>query len=178
MYGKNNIHTLRFSYDDFYTILHWIVDIYGVLRLAQVLFTLNYIEDIVTELGGTDNINIRFESSLLSIIQNMQIVGFQYISCEEADDTFGLNVKGKYNSDVESSLAHASQCLDKLSCALYDDDYVRDKFNKVKVCIVDDNHNVLASATIPISIALKKVYDKITLDEYINKMEFYIKKDV
>lgn len=174
-YGRGNIQTLAISYDNFYEILDWTQDICSVIRLGQVLTHLNYIEEIISELGGTENMNIRFESSLLHIIHNMQIVGFEFVSNEELGDIFSLNVKGKVNHDVKSSLIHASQCLDQLSCAIYDDKFVRDNFKKTKICIVDDDRNTLASATISIQIALKKVKGELTLDEYLNKIEFDIK---
>jgi hypothetical protein len=174
-YGRNNIQTLTISYDNFYKILDWIQDICRVIRLGQVLTHLSCIEEIVSELGGTEDINIRFESSLLHIIHNMQIVGFKFVSTEDLGDTFSLNVKGKINHDVKSSLIHASQCLDQLSCAIYDDKFVRDNFQKTKICIVDDGRNTLASATISIQNALKKAKGELTLDEYLNNMEFDIK---
>lgn len=174
-YGRNNMQSLVLSYDDFYKIVHWTQDIYRVIRFGQVLTYLNYIQEIVTELGGTENMNIRFESSLLHIIHNMQIVGFEFVSNEEESETFCLNVKGKINHEVKSSLIHASQCLDQLSCAIYDDKFVRDNFKKAKVSIVDDNRNTLASATISIEVALKKVNGELTLKEYLSKMEFDLK---
>ncbi|MNW32565.1 hypothetical protein D3C74_95100 [compost metagenome] len=174
-YGRNNIQMLAISYDNFYKILEWTQDIYRVIRLGQVFTYLNYMEEIVSELGGTENIHIRYESSLLHIIHNMQTVGFEYVSNEEQGDTFILNVKGKMNHDVKSSLIHASQCLDQLSCAIYDDKFVRDNFKKTKIRIVDDDLNTLASATISIEIALKKAMGELTLDEYLNRMEFNIK---
>jgi len=174
-YGRNNIQTLTLTYDDFYRILHWTQDIYGVIRFGQVLTDLNYIEEIVAELGGTENMSIRFESSLLHIIHNMQIVGFEFVSNEEQDEIFCLNVKGKVGHDVKSSLIHASQCLDQLSCAIYDDKFVKDNFKKTKVSIVDNNRNTLASATISIEVAVNKAKGKMTLDEYLSKMDFDIK---
>ena len=174
-YGRSNIQTLTISYENFYKILHWTQDIYRVIRLGQVLTDLNYIEEIVAELGGTENMNIRFESSLLHIIHNMQIVGFEFVSNEDQSETFCLNVKGKIDHDVKSSLIHASQCLDQLSCAIYNDKFVRDNFHKTKISIVDDNRNTLASATISIELALMKAKGEMTLDEYLSKMEFDIK---
>lgn len=174
-YGRNSIQTLTLSYNNFYKIVHWTQDIYRVIRFGQVLTDLNYIKEIVAELGGTENMNIRFESSLLHIIHNMQIVGFEFVANEEQGEIFCLSVKGKIDHDVKSSLIHASQCLDQLSCAIYDDKFVKDNFKKTKISIVDDNRNTLASATISIEIAVNKAKGKLTLDEYLNKMEFDIK---
>lgn len=174
-YGRNTIQTLTLTYDDFYKIVHWTQDIYRVIRFGQVLTYLNYIDEIVIELGGTENIHIRFESSLLHIIHNMQIVGFEFVSNEEQFDVFCLNVKGKIGHDIKSSLIHASQFLDQLSCAIYDDKFVKDNFSKAKVSIVDENRNILASATISIEVALNKSKGKMTLDEYLSKMDFDIK---
>ncbi len=177
-YGRSNIQTLTISIEDFYKIVYWTQDIYRVIRLAQVLTDLNYIEEIVAELGGTENINVRFESSLLHIVHNMQIVGFEFVSTEELSDTFSLNMKGKKNHNIKSSLIHASQCLDQLSCAIYDDKFVRDNFKNTQINIVDDELNKVGSAIIPIEIALKKAKNEISLDEYIGSMNFEIKNSI
>jgi hypothetical protein len=105
----------------------------------------------------------------------MQIVGFEFVSTEEQMDTFCLNVKGKNGHDVKSSLIHASQCLDQLSCAIYDDKFVKDNFQKTKISIVDGHNNKLGSATISIETALKKAKSEIDLNEYLDNMKFEIK---
>ena len=173
-YGRANIQSISMTIEEFYKITHWTQDIYRTIRLAQVFTDLNYIEEIVTELGGTENLNVRFESALLHIIHNMQIVGFEFVSTEELSDTFCLNVKGKVNHDLKSSLIHASQCLDQLSCAVYDDEFTKDNFENTRISILDDESNKLASAIIPIDIALKKAKSEISLDEYLDKMKFEI----
>lgn len=174
-YGRGNIQSRTISYEEFYKVVHWTQDIYRVIRLGQVFTDLNYIKEIVNEIGGTDNMNIRFESSLLHIIHNMQIVGFEFVSNEEQYEVFCLNVKGKLNHDVKSSLIHASQCLDQLSCAIYDDKFVRDNFKKTRISIVNDSREILASATISIETALKKAKGELTLDEYLWQMHFDLK---
>lgn len=174
-YGKTNIQTLTISIAEFYKILYWTQDIYRVIRLAQVLTELNYIEEIVAELGGTENIDIRFESSLLHVIHNMQIVGFEFDSTEDQSDTFCLNVRGKINHDIKSSLIHASQCLDQLSFAIHDDKFVRDNYKNTRISIVDENRNKLGSATIAIKTALQKANREINLHEYLDNMKFEIK---
>jgi len=171
-FGKDNSQSKTILYNEFYNIISWIQDIYYALRLSQVFTVLNYTQEIVKELGGTEKIKVRFESALIHIVHNMQIVGFEFVSTEELTDTFCLNVKGKVNSDLQSSLIHASQCLDKLSCAVYDDEFTRDNFKKTRVSIMKDRSIKLASATIPIEIALKKAESKISLEEYLENMEF------
>ena len=171
-YGRNNIHSKSILIEEFYKITHWTQDIYRSIRLGQVFTNLNYIEEIVTELGGIENLNVRFESALLQITHNMQIVGFEFVSIEELSETFCLNVKGKLNHDLKSSLIHASQCLDQLSCAVYDDEFTKENFKNSRISILDDNLNILGSATVPIDIALKKVKNEISLEEYLDHMKF------
>ncbi len=173
-YGRNTIQSVTLSYDDFYKIVHWTQDIYRVIRFGQVLTELSYIEEIVAELGGTENVNIRFESSLLHIVHNMQIVGFEFVSNEEEGEIFCLNVKGKIDHDAKSSLMHASQYLDQLSCAIYDDKFVKDNFKKTRINIVDDNRKTLASATTSIEDAVNWAKGEMTLEEYLSKMKFDI----
>lgn len=171
-YGRGTIQTLKISYKNFYKIVQWTQDIYNVIRLGQVLTDLNYIKEIVTELGGTNNIKIRFESSLLHLIHNVQIVGFKFVSTEEVNGSFCLNLKGKANHDLKSSLIHASQFLDQLSRSIYNDEFVREKFQITKVNLVGDEMKSLASASVSIEIALKRAEGKITLNEYLKNVDF------
>jgi hypothetical protein len=173
-YGRDNVETLTISYDDFYKIVQWTHEIYRVLRLSQVLIEINYIKEIVAELGEIDNFRIRFESQLLHIIHSLQIVGFKFLSTEVYADTFCINVNGKINHEVQSSLIHASQFLDKISHAIYNDMFVRDIFLKTEIRILDGDQNKLASAMISINIAIKKVRSEIDLEEYLNNMIFEI----
>lgn len=171
-YGRGTIQTRTISYADFYKIVYWTQDIYRVIRLGQVITDLNYIKEIIAELGGTENIKVRFESSLLHLIHNVQIVGFKFVSTEELNGVFCLNLKIKLNHDLKSSLIHASQFLDRLSCAIYDDEFVRDKFQQTKVCLVNDEMKILASASVSIEIALNRAEGKIRLDEYLRNVDF------
>lgn len=171
-YGRGTIQTHTILFDDFYKIIYWTQDIYRIIRLGQVLTDLNYIKEIVAELGGTGNIKVRFESSLLHLIHNVQIVGFKFVSTEDLNGVFCLNLKSKQNHDLKSSLIHASQFLDQLSCAIFDDEFVRDKFQQTKVSLVDDEMKSLASASVSIEIALKRTESKITLDEYLKNVDF------
>ena len=174
VYGKSNNHFKNISYGDFYKIIAWTQDIYRSIRLSQVLISLNLIKEILPRLEGKEELKIRFESKLLHIVHNMQIVGFKFISTDKTNSTFGLNVKGKSGHKVSHSLIHASQCLDQLSCAIYDDDFERDNFEYARISIVDDQERKLASATVNIKIALKKAYNEISQDEYLKNMKFEI----
>jgi hypothetical protein len=171
-YGKDNIKSTLMSVEEFHKITQWSQNIYSAIRLGQVFTNLNYIQEIVTELGETKNLNVRFESRLLHITHNMQIVGFEFVSTEELSDTFCLNVKGKLNHDLKSSLIHASQCLDQLSCAIYSDEFTKDNFKNTRISIMDNQLKKLASATIPIEIALRKANSEISLKEYLDHMKY------
>jgi len=174
-YGRPNVVSQTITIEEFYKIFDWSQDIYRVLRLAQVLIDLSFIKEIMSAFDGTEDLNVRFEASLFHIIHNLQIVGFEFVSTEDFGDTFILRVKGKIGFDVNASLIHASQCLDRLSCAIFDDRFVRDSFQNSQICIVDNDHNDKASAEISIAVALKKVKGEIDLDEYLDNMKFEIK---
>lgn len=50
-YGKGNVQSITMTIEEFYKITYWTQDIYRTIRLAQVFTDLNYIKEIVTELG-------------------------------------------------------------------------------------------------------------------------------
>jgi len=116
--------------------------------------------------------SIRFESSLLRIIHNLNIVGFEFVSTENKEKVLTIKLKKKLNSDLTKSIIHASQSLDQLSCAVYDDNFVRNDFDKVQVVVVDEEKLEFASAAIEIPIALQKVFNKISEKEFIEKIVF------
>lgn len=171
-YGRKKPISIQITYKQFDKIINWIQNIYLVLRLAEELIYLNYTKKIVELLGGADNINVRFESSLLHIIHNLQIVGFKFVSTREKNKTFEINLKKKLNDNLKNSLIHASQCLDQLAVSIYNDTFTRKKYTQVKVSIVDDNKILLASASIDINIAMQKVKSAISLEQYIANMDF------
>jgi len=173
-YGKKNIKTLNISFEQLKMILDWSQDIYRVIRLAEVFISLNFIKEVVDNLGGTDKMNLRFESVLMHLIHNIQIVGFQFLSTIEQDKTFILRLKKKNNFDLKDSVIHASQFLEHIASAVYDDEFTRDKFTDVQVQVMDDNNEKFASSTVRISSAMRKLKKEINLDEYIQCIDFNI----
>lgn len=171
-YGRKNITSISITYEQFFAVFKWTQDMYRALRLAEVLIDLNFIHEIVQALGGTEKIRIRFEASLFHLVNNMQIVGFKFVSTEELGDIFNLNFRPKANEDLKNSLIHASQCLDQLSCAIYDDKFVRDKFLLTQVTMVDSSGIKTASATVEITKARMMAEGKMTLNDYIQNVDF------
>jgi hypothetical protein len=173
-YGKKNIKTLNISFEQLKLILDWTQDIYRVIRLSEVFINLNYTTEVVKNLGGTDKMNLRFESVLMHLINNIQIVGFQFISTIEQGNTFVLRLKKKTNSDLKDSVIHSSQFLEHLASAIHEDEFTRDRFTVVQVQVMDDNNEKFASASVKISSAMNKLERKINLDEYLQCIDYEI----
>lgn len=175
-YGKKNVKTLNINFDQLKLILDWTQDIYRVIRLAEVLINLNFTKEVVESLGGVDKIKLRFESILMHIVNNIQIVGFQFVSTIEKEKMFTLQLKKKNDYDLKDSIVHASQCLDQLACAVNADEFIRDKFTHVQVEVIDEKNKKSACATVKIRIAMSKVQKEMKLDEYIQNIEFEFNK--
>ena len=175
-YGKKNVKTLSINYEQLKLILGWTQDIYRVLRLAEVFINLNFTKEVVDTLGGVDKIRLRFESILMHLINNIQIVGFQFVSSKENDKTFVLQLKKKINTDLKGSVIHASQFLERLACAIHDDEFTRDKFSHVQIEVIDENSEKSAKATIEINVAMSKIQKEMGLDKYIQSIEYEINK--
>lgn len=173
-YGKKNIKTLNISFEQLKLILDWTQEVYRVIRLAEVFINLNFTKEVVDNLGGTDKMKLRFESVLMHLINNIQIVGFQFVSTFERDRTFILRLKKKINSELKDSVIHASQFLEHLASAVHDDEFTRDKFTNVQVQVMDDNNEKFASSTVRISSAMSKLEKEINLDEYLQCVDFKI----
>ena len=171
-YGKKNIKTLNISFEQLKLILDWTQEIYRVIRLAEVFINLNFTKEVVDNLGGTDKIKLRFESVLMHLIHNIQIVGFQFLSTLEQDKTFILRLKKKNNSDLKDSVIHASQFLEHLAYAIHDDEFIKDKFTDVEVQVTDENNEKFASTTVKINSAMSKLEKEINLNEYLQCIEF------
>jgi hypothetical protein len=169
-YGKKNLKTETLQYVQLYELLEWVKQMYRVLRLSQVLVSLNYIKEIVDKLGGTDKIKIRFEGALLHLVHNLQIVGFEFIKSQEVGSTFSITLKKKLNDELKFSIIHASQCLDQLSCSLHDDEFTRNRFVTAKVIVVDIDNDCAASASVNIKTALDKTHNKMSQEEYISNI--------
>lgn len=173
-YGKKNIKTLNISFEQLKLILDWTQDIYGVIRLSEVFINLNYTKEVVENLGGTDKMKLRFESVLMHLINNIQIVGFQFISTVEQENIFILRLKKKTNADLKDSVIHSSQFLEHLASAIHDDEFTRDRFTDIQVQVMDDNNEKFASTTVKISSAMNKLEKKINLNEYLQCIDYEI----
>lgn len=169
-YGSQNKDEKSLSYSEFYDILTWVHDMYRAIRLAEVFFTLNYIKNIVKNLGGTSKVEIRHEASLFHLIHNMQIIGFKYVSMTKENRTVALSFNTKEETTIMDSLIHASQCLDQIACSIYDDLFVRDDYDTVQVNVLEGNSK--ASASVRIDIALAKAQGNISQKEYIENIVF------
>jgi len=173
-YGKKNIKTLNISFEQLKLILDWTQDIYRVIRLAEVFINLNFTKEVVDNLGGTDKMKLRFESVLMHLINNIQIVGFQFLSTLEQDKTFILRLKKKSNSDLKDSVIHASQFLEHLASAIHYDEFTKDKFTDVEVQVIDDNNEKFACTTVKINSAMRKLGKEINSSEYLQCIDFKI----
>lgn len=173
-YGRaNKTVSVSLTHHQLGKIFDWSQNIYRVIRLAQTLVYLNNTNSIISILGSESISSNRFESTLFGIIHNLQIVGFEFISTEDSSDTFCINLRKKIGSDVKESIIHASQALDQISSAIYFDELINYKYTFTKIKLVEKNE-VLASAKIRINHAIRKVNGEITMEEYINKMDFNI----
>ncbi len=173
-YGKKNVKSLTINYSQLKQILDWAIDIYRVLRLAEVFINLNFTEEVVKALGGTKNMKLRFESVLLHLIHNIQIVGFEFIETKYSENKLILCLKKKIDSDLKVSIVHASQFLEHLSSAVYFDEFTRDKYSDVKVEVIDETNKQMASVSVKIDKALSKLENRIGLKEYLQSIEFEI----
>lgn len=173
-YGKKNVKSLSISYSQLNQILDWTIDIYRVLRLAEVFINLNFVEEVVRALGGTKNIKLRFESVLMHLIHNIQIVGFEFIETNESGSQLILRLKKKIGFDLKDSIVHASQFLEHLSRAVYADEFTRDKYSDVKVEVLDETNKQIASASVKINTAISKLENRMDLKEYLQNIEFEI----
>lgn len=73
---------------------------------------------------------------------------------------------------MRDSLIHASQCLDQLSSAVFMDEFSKEKYNRVKVNIVNETNNKIAASSIDVNIAMKKASSEISIDEYMSAIKF------
>lgn len=172
-YGNKRDKSQTLFHEQLKQITFWIRDVYGALRLAEVLIHLNYMEEI-RNLTEDKNIDLRSEASLLHIIHNLQIVGFKYESFVENNTTFELNLFIKNNNDVEESIIHATQVFGRIACALDDDEFQKDKFTDIQINILNKLKEVVASAIIDIKSCLDFSNYKLNQEQLINQIHFNI----
>jgi predicted glycoside hydrolase/deacetylase ChbG (UPF0249 family) len=110
----------------------------------------------------------------MHLINNIQIVGFQFESTVEQENTFILRLKKKTNADLKDSVIHSSQFLEHIASAIYRDEFTRDKFTTVQVQVFDDNNEKFASTTVKISSAMSKLKKRINLNEYLQCIDYEI----
>ena len=174
-YGTKNKKSATLTHEDLLKIVNWVKKSYGTLRLAEVLIYLNYTQEIVSNMHYPRGNEIRLESWLFHITHNMQIVGFQFVSTEEKDNTFIINFRSKKDRTLKESIIHASQCLSQLSGALESDYFLKGSYKFTQVNIVNEKSRVLASAIVEIEKAILHSEGKISLEEYSSNVNFKFK---
>lgn len=173
-YGqKNNRKTQILDHQQLKEITLYIHNVYCVLRLAEVVIYLNYTEEIMaTNEANSIEFDIRSEASLLHIIHNLQTVGFEFHSFNDQKNIFILNLYIKQNNDVKESVIHASQAFTQIAMALDWDKFQKEKFDTIKINILDRVDQVVASAKIDIESCINYSFSKIDMNQLIEKIEF------
>lgn len=173
-YGqKDNRKTKTLNHNQLKEITFYIHSVYNTLRLAEVIIYLNYTEEIMAMDEVNDlEFDIRSEASLLHIIHNLQIVGFEFHSFNDQECIFILNLYIKQNNDVQESVIHASQVFIKIAMALDNDEFQKDKFDEIQINILDKNDVVIASAKTDIKSCIDYSFGKIDMNRLIENIKF------
>lgn len=175
-YGKGNNRKIKsLSHTQIKEIAFSINQVYSILRLAEVLIYLNYTDEIMAS-DKTKNIkfDIRSEASLLHIVHNLQTVGFKFHSFNDESNIFILNLYIKSNNDIQESIIHASQLFTKIAIAIDNDDFQKDRFNKLKINILDKNDFVVANAITDLQSCIDFSFSKIDMYQLIENIKFQI----
>lgn len=175
-YGKgNNRKSKSLSHTQLKEIAFSINQVYSILRLAEVIIYLNYTDEIVAS-DKTKNIkfDIRSEASLLHIVHNLQTVGFKFHSFNDESNIFILNLYIKSNNDIQESIIHASQLFTKIAMAIDNDDFQKDRFNKLKINILDRNDFIVANAITDLQSCIDFSFSKIDMHQLIENIKFQI----
>lgn len=175
-YGKgNNRKSKSLSHTQLKEIAFSINQVYSILRLAEVLIYLNYTDEIMAS-DKTKNIkfDIRSEASLFHIVHNLQTVGFKFHSFNDKSNIFILNLYIKSNNDIQESIIHASQLFTKIAMAIDNDDFQKDRFNKLKINILDRNDFIVANAITDFQSCIDFSFSKIDMYQLIENIKFQI----
>lgn len=175
-YGKGNNRKIKsLSHTQIKEIAFSINQVYSILRLAEVLIYLNYTDEIMAS-DKTKNIkfDIRSEASLFHIVHNLQTVGFKFHSFNDKSNVFTLNLYIKSNNDIQESIIHASQLFTKIAIAIDNDDFQKDRFNKLKINILDKNDFVVANAITDLQSCIDFSFSKIDMYQLIQNIKFQI----
>lgn len=175
-YGKgNNLKSESLSHTQLKEMAFYINQVYSVLRLVEVIIYLNYTDEIMAS-DETKNIkfDIRAESSLLHIIHNLHTVGFKFHSFNDKSNLFTLNLYMKSNNDIQESIIHASQLFTKIAMAIDNDDFQKDRFNKLKINVLDRNDFIVANAITDLQSCIDFSFSKIDMNQLIENIKFQI----
>lgn len=175
-YGKgNNRKSEILSHTQLKEIAFSINQVYSILRLVEVVIYLNYTDEIMAS-DKTKNIkfDIRTESSLLHIIHNLQTVGFKFHSFNDESNIFILNLYLKSNNDIQESIIHASQLFTQIAMSIDNDDFQKDRFNKLQINILDKNDFIVANAITDLQSCIDFYFSKIDIRQLIKNIKFQI----
>ena len=108
----------------------------------------------------------------MHIIHNLQIVGFKFHSFNTIENIFELSLYIKQNKNIQESIIHASQVFVQIAIALDLDEFQKEKFEHLRINILNDYSIKVASASVDVKICLDYSYGKINMSSLISKIIF------
>jgi hypothetical protein len=111
-------------------VVQWAASSHLTVRMANVIIYLEYLKEI--QALGLPGLRIRFESAMVGVCHNLNIVGFKCGSYGGERDVFRLKLQDRLDRPVRNAIIHASQALDQISCALEDDPTKQHRFKRAR----------------------------------------------
>lgn len=172
-YGPTKRYKVKITSSNLRKVLLWVVEAYNILMLFSTIIHLEYAKELRSI--GFPEITLSLENSMVSIIHNLRIAGFQSNSYEVKGEYLILKLIDIKRRNKKKAIAHASQALCQLCMALENDISKKARVKYGRIELVNKSGRMFSSATVEKKEVMKFLSKKISMKNYIDKIKFVIK---
>ncbi len=173
--GKNK-KSINFDYGRMESVLSWIKQLLAVCRMANVIVDIEFMPELRRH--GLSHAALRFDAFMITLSHNMRMVGFTYLGEIRGGNRLTVLYLDDLSRDPTDAIVHASQVLDQLALVSTWDLALRDEIEEVGIGLVTAQGEAIATAVVKVDAALKRLDRQLSLEEYIDQIEFWLAPDL
>lgn len=173
-FGKGNPQSRRLGLHRLRAVCRWIQKAHHALRLANTIIFVEHAAEILAL--GPPKFERSLASSLMKIAHDLSTVGYEVVDWKESKKIGTLLIRDRHDRPPREALIHASQQLVPLGVGILFDVSKATNISKVAIQLQLANGDMFGTATVPVSAADSFSQRKISLQRYMDEVDWALKK--
>jgi len=165
---KLGLHRLR-------RVSSWLIKTHSAVRLANTIIFIEHMREIASL--NKPNTEMPLSSALLNIAHGLSTVGFKSVDWKEVKREGILTVADMLGRNPRDALIHSSQQLVQLSVGVLRDVATASRISKVSIQLVLPDGRIFAKARVSVDDADAFSLRKISLNKYLDRIEWLLEQE-